>query len=1262
MARKVLPERAHGGGVPVRGGEMADLIPSHDWAATPLGPMESWPQGIRSAVDLMLAMRQPVCIWWGQDARIVYNDEYATILGRRHPHALGRTMPEVWPELIGTMQHPLDAVRTAGSQSFVDQVFPLATDGEVTNRWFSATWTPIYDDSGAVIGTFDVSTETTDRVLIEQTLRESRAQLARELEDTKQLQKVSRMLVEDEGDEPLYEQILDAAMAMMRADFGSIQLLDAKRNELRLLAWRHFHPESAAVWHSVSIDSGTTCSAALLRSERMIVPNVAAADVPVNAESLRQYRLSGIAAVQSTPLTTREGRLVGMISTHWRQIHTPDERDLRLLDILARQAADFLERRRALEAQRESQAQLQSFYETAPFLMGIGEIDGDRTVVLSANRMAAEYLGKRAEVRAGRSSADPAAPDDVQALWLDHLERSRRDGAPVSFEYQDAQFPGSPWLSCTVALIGTSASGRPQYSFVVEDITERKRSEQRREYLLRLSDTLRPLSDPIEIQQKALQLVGETLDLDRVMYNEIDPAVSEYTVSVNYVREGFAPHVGRFPLRPFARSVTKMRQGETDAIDDVETDGRFSDEEKAILGGLKVASFVVVPLIKDGQWVLNLVAHDSKPRAWTQHEVSVLEQTAERTWAAVERARAEASLRESEEKYRTLFETMGQGYADIELVRDADGRAVDQFYHEFNPAFERLIGIPVAEAKGRRASEVLPDLEPWWHEAFDRIAKRGEQERIEYVVASLGRWYEVFAYPRGGDRLTVLYEDITERRRAEEALHESETRLRAFNDLVPDLLWRSDPTGTQVSLNQRWMEYTGQTDEEIRNGGWLRAIHPDDIATSMATFEAAFASGTPMTIEHRVRRHDGIYRWFLVRQVPFRDASGAITEWFGAATDIHEGRLAREDLEARVAERTADLVAAVEDVRRSEERLQLLLNQMPAMLWTTDEMMCLTALVGASIPTWPAARGGVDGLQVSDLFADTDLDGAAQTIHQQVLGGTPVEFEFRVDSHTYEAYVEPLRDATGDIIGTIGAAHNVTDRTLRTLQEGFIASVSHELQTPLTSIRAALGLLDAAIGKTLEPAERELLAAARRNAERLRLEIGQLLAANQVSVGERAVERATVDLRGVVETAVETMAPLLQEKDQKVDVDMPDHLEVEGDRRLLEQVLANLLSNAHRHTPPGTRIAVSGWFVGDHVRLAVHDAGPGIPPDQLDAIFGRFYRTPGMHREGIGLGLAITRDAVEAQGGRVWAESVLGQGSTFFVSLPRARSSDASRS
>jgi signal transduction histidine kinase len=375
---------------------------------------------------------------------------------------------------------------------------------------------------------------------------------------------------------------------------------------------------------------------------------------------------------------------------------------------------------------------------------------------------------------------------------------------------------------------------------------------------------------------------------------------------------------------------------------------------------------------------------------------------------------------------------------------------------------------------------------------------------------------------------------------------------------------------------------------------------------------------------------------------------------YGAATNIHEVRTARDELEARVADRTSQLAGALEEVRSSEERLHLLLQQVPAMLWTTDRELHVTTLMGSDAPMagWPG-----DGETVDQLFAEVDGNGTT-TLHRKVLGGEPAKFEFHLDSQTYEAHLEPLHDADGGTIGTIGVAHDVTDRTLRRLQEDFIASVSHELQTPLTSVRASLGLLDAAVGDNLGPAERELLSASRRNVERLRLEIGQVLAANQLTTRGPKVERSVLDLHGLVEEAVRSLQTLFQEKEQTIRVDMADRLEVEGDRRLLEQVLANLLSNAYRHTPSGTSIAVSGWFVGNDVRLAVHDTGPGIPPDQLEAIFQRFYRSPGSRREGIGLGLAITRDAVEAQGGRVWAESVLGQGTTFFVSLPRARDSE----
>jgi PAS domain S-box-containing protein len=151
--------------------------------------------------------------------------------------------------------------------------------------------------------------------------------------------------------------------------------------------------------------------------------------------------------------------------------------------------------------------------------------------------------------------------------------------------------------------------------------------------------------------------------------------------------------------------------------------------------------------------------------------------------------------------------------------------------------------------------------------------------------------------------------EARERARAEEDLRASEAGFRALADLVPDLLWSTDPSGQHISYNQRWRDYTGQTLEQTLGSGWIDAIHPDDQAASQAAFARAFAAAQPLELEHRIRRADGAYRWFLIRHVPVRDETGRITQWFGAATNIHEQRTRREELEARVAAATAELRA-----------------------------------------------------------------------------------------------------------------------------------------------------------------------------------------------------------------------------------------------------------------------------------------------------------------------------------------------------------------
>ncbi len=192
-------------------------------------------------------------------------------------------------------------------------------------------------------------------------IAESEQGLQAELADAKLLQGIAIELVHEDNVNLLYDKIMDAAVAVMRSDFASLQMLYPERGsggELRLLAFRGFNPQAAKFWEWVRADSECTCGAALRAGQRVIAADVEKCDFMAGTEDLATYLKTGIRAVQSTPLLSRTGKLVGMISTHWREPHRPTERDLRVLDILARQAADLIERSAGEQALRDSREQL----------------------------------------------------------------------------------------------------------------------------------------------------------------------------------------------------------------------------------------------------------------------------------------------------------------------------------------------------------------------------------------------------------------------------------------------------------------------------------------------------------------------------------------------------------------------------------------------------------------------------------------------------------------------------------------------------------------------------------------------------------------------------------------------------------------------------------------------------------------------------------------------------------------------------------------
>ncbi|MFW5740446.1 MAG: CheR family methyltransferase, partial [Myxococcota bacterium] len=262
-------------------------------------------------------------------------------------------------------------------------------------------------------------------------------------------------------------------------------------------------------------------------------------------------------------------------------------------------------------------------------------------------------------------------------------------------------------------------------------------------------------------------------------------------------------------------------------------------------------------------------------------------------------------LRTINEEYRARVQELGHRTADLQHLLAATDIATLVLDRElcilrFTARITALFNIQDTD-RGRPLSDITHRM------SDDRVLRSTPEVLEREVPVELEVWDDadhcyhtrVTPYRDVLDRLegvVITFVDITKRRRAEETLRESEQRFRTVAELVPDLLWRSDATGSTTWCNQRWIEYTGQTEAQARGWGWMDVIHPDERTATRGTYEQVVAAGCRLQRECRIRGRDGAYHWFLLRMVPVRDEAGAVQQWFGAATDVHEQRSAMEAL------------------------------------------------------------------------------------------------------------------------------------------------------------------------------------------------------------------------------------------------------------------------------------------------------------------------------------------------------------------------------
>lgn len=290
-----------------------------------------------------------------------------------------------------------------------------------------------------------------------------------------------------------------------------------------------------------------------------------------------------------------------------------------------------------------------------------------------------------------------------------------------------------------------------------------------------------------------------------------------------------------------------------------------------------------------------------------------------------EQVNARKSVVESEEKYRSLFRLMDQGFCIMEMIFDPNNKPVDYKFIELNPMFESQTGLK--NAIGNSARQLIPNLEDHWFEIYGNVALTGESYRFVEGSEVMGRWFEGYAFRIGGEhskKVALLFSDITERRKLELALKKSEENYRFISNTTPVMLWVTDENNQCTFLNQTWEDFTGQPFIEGKGLGWLDVVHPDDKERSYNTFFEASGKLEPFTLDYRIKSKDGNYIWAIDSGAPLISEDGSFKGYTGYVIEIDERKKVEEKLSSLTQEfalSNEELAAANEEIKVGMEEL-----------------------------------------------------------------------------------------------------------------------------------------------------------------------------------------------------------------------------------------------------------------------------------------------------------------------------------------------------
>lgn len=669
------------------GGDMARQIRALDWAATPLGPIENWPQPLRFALGVALGSSFPSAIYWGPDFHLLYNDAWAPIPAERHPWALGRRGAEVWPDIWDVVGPQMEQVLATGEGFAVfDQLLPMVRNGRRQESWWNYSFTPIRDEQGAVVGVLNQGSETTRVVLAE------RARVA----------EVERL-------RGLFQQA-PGAVALLHGPDHVFET--ANPAYFDLVGRRDIVGKTVAEALPEVRDQGFV---ALL--DRVFRDGTAhrATSMPVQ-----------LARTPGAPFETR------MVDFVYQPILDGNGQTT---DIFV-QVSDVTERVTAEAALRRSEERLQLALNASTGI-GIWDWNAESGRITGDARFARLFGLSEDRVAEGRSfrAVLPLIHSDDRALLRSAVRSAIRTGAPLSLELRVLRADGAVrWLLTQGRAIRDEGGNPIRFPGVSFDITERRAAEEAarataqelreatasQAFIYTLAERLRALDTPDAVMRHTAEALGRQLGAARVgFYRVVDDGTLQFGPCA--VQGDMPLLTGSVTLeRVGPAAVETYRAGKTLVTRDAEGDAALGESDIPTRAGAAIG----VPLRRGAQWVATLYVNEPRPRGWSAEEIAFVEAVAEISWDAVERAVALGALRDSEEKFRAIANSIDQ----MIWSTTPDG------HHDYyNDRWYEYTGVPAGTTDGEAWRSLFhPDDQPHAWALWAESLASGRTFHIEY--------------------------------------------------------------------------------------------------------------------------------------------------------------------------------------------------------------------------------------------------------------------------------------------------------------------------------------------------------------------------------------------------------------------------------------------------------------------------------------------------------------------------------------------------